>query len=119
MNSDVLASYPAGLTELCFPERRREPRFEVAEPATVTQLIGSPERVPAIVLDISAQGMNLKLARSLPISAPIQIDVQSDMILGEVRYCILEENGSYSVGVEIDQILRNVSEVFRSWAEAR
>jgi hypothetical protein len=44
--------------------------------------------------------------------------MEPDLILGEVRYCIRERDGSYSVGVEVDQILKNVREVARRWAEA-
>ncbi len=95
-------------TDLQFFERRRDHRFERTQLAAVTPLTGAPEILSARVEEISARGMKLDLPRSLPMGTPLQIDVQSDMILGEVRYCNAEQGGSYSVGVEIDQILRNV-----------
>ncbi len=117
MDSNLISSIviPPGLP---FAERRHEPRFETAQFASVTQLTGAPEPLPANVLEVSTRGIKLKLAQSLPVGAPLKIDVRSDLILGEVRYWTPEEDGSYCVGVEIDQIFTNARDVARRWSEA-
>lgn len=118
MDSHVIASHYPGCAGLSLPDRRHEPRLQTALSASVFQLTGSLETLSTTVLEISGRGMKLRLASALPLETPISIEMEPDLILGEVRYCIRERDGSYSVGVEVDQILKNVREVARRWAEA-
>lgn len=117
MDSKISTNYPPAFAGIPFAERRQEPRFKAEQFASVTPLMGTAESLAARVLDISAQGMKLNLPCSLPVGAPIKIDLRSDMVLGEVRYCIPADDGSSEIGIEIDQILKDVREVARRCAE--
>ena len=101
-----------------FLEQRREFRFNAARAAIVTALDRTAEGLSAGILDLSSSGMKLTLSRPVEAGTPVRIDIETDLILGEIRYCIREESGSYTVGIEMDQVLRNANKIPCEWAAA-
>lgn len=81
----------------------------------MTALDSAAQSLAGSILDVSSRGMKLKLDRPLMVDTPVRIDVEVDLILGEIRYCTLKECGSYELGIEMEQILSNAKEVSCRW----
>lgn len=101
------------------PERRCEIRFRTAQSATVTALDGTAQPSDGCILDVSTRGLKLRSDWPLAVDTPVRIDVEADLILGEVRYCSSLECGWYELGIEVDQILSNAKEVAQRWVSRR
>lgn len=56
------------------------------------------------VLDLSRRGLALRLPSPVPISAPIKVEAEDLLLLGEVYYCQREERG-FRVGVMLEHRL--------------
>lgn len=100
------------------PERRCEIRFKTTQNAIVTTLDGTAQTTAGSILDVSTRGMRLKLDRPLAVGAPVRIDVEADLILGEIRYCTQQDGCTYELGIEIAHILSNAKEVAARWVQS-
>ena len=85
-------------------ERRPERRYPADEPVTVTILGGENCVISGRVVNLSGKGMRLVLEREAPIGAPVRVDVDGTILLGEVCYCAREGN-SYYAGLELEHAL--------------
>ena len=87
-------------------EKRREPRFVTNEPAVMQSL--NPLRLgitPVRVLDVSRQGLKLRIGRQFLTGSEIQVKLKDLFVLGEVRYCV--QVGSYFLaGILVEDVLR-------------
>lgn len=81
-------------------ERRREPRFALAEPLVVTLLEASRQRIEASVTDVSRNGLCLRLPCKIPAGTPVQIETQHTLVLGDICYCLPEES-AFRAGVAV------------------
>lgn len=82
-------------------ERRKEPRLKINQDVTITvlgQMIAAP--MQAGVLDISGNGMRLRVPAKIPCGAGIKIDSKNALVLAEVSRCV-REGHSYAVGVTL------------------
>ena len=94
-------------------ENRREQRLPVNAPVTITVLgiLGEPKAV-GTVLDISGSGLRLKLPMPIPCGAPVKLETEDMLMLGEVVRC--EPLGqSYSIGLSLSHSLAALSELER------
>lgn len=91
-------------------EQRREPRFAVQQRVAIT-LLGDPEvRCSARIENVSGRGLGLLMHEMVPPGRAVQIELENDMVLGEVIYC-RREPGGYFLGIELDQILSGLAEL--------
>jgi hypothetical protein len=89
--------------------QRRAPRFETNQCVSVT-LFGEPDiRVTARIRNVSMRGMGLELQGPVAIGAPLKIDFDDGLLLGEVIYC-REDGASFYVGVELEQALYGLAD---------
>ncbi|HXP85509.1 MAG TPA: PilZ domain-containing protein [Bryobacteraceae bacterium] len=75
-------------------ERRREPRIPTKGSASV-QMISpmTPDPMEAQVLDVSRNGLKIRVPRFLKIGAILGMQLRDMWIVGEVRYCVQTEEG--------------------------
>jgi len=82
-------------------ERRKEPRLKIKQAVTITvlgQMVAST--MQAVVLDISGNGMRLRVPAKIPSGAGIKIDSKNALVLAEVNRCVREEH-SYTIAVTL------------------
>ena len=86
-------------------EKRREPRFVTNDPAFVRSL--NPLNLSLIsvqVLDVSRQGLKLRIAQHVLTGSEIQVELKDLFVLGLIRYCV--PVGSFFVaGVLVEDVL--------------
>ena len=93
-------------------DRRAEPRFSIDVSARVTLLAEPPVTVEGRIVNASGRGLRIEVGSPVPASIPVRVDVGDSVLLGETCYCA-PEGGHYSVGLQLDQILAEVSELAR------
>lgn len=79
---------------------RRHPRFDTDAPALIRSLGPSAEQVCGRIADISESGFQLVLPRSMAIDEPIEIDIEGDIYIGEIRN-MTSQAGDWLAGVEL------------------
>ena len=81
-------------------EKRREPRYPAHDPAIIR--IFPNTNLAATVVDVSRNGLRLKLRVRVAVHSQVEITIQpSELVLfGEVRYCGPAPGGYYA-GVSI------------------
>lgn len=85
-------------------DERHEPRFIADQPIKVT-ILGSPETQHAArICNVSGRGLLIEFSSEVAFGAPLKIEVDDAILLGEVVYCRAED-GVYLIGVELDQVL--------------
>ena len=96
--------------------QRRETRFTIDQPVTVTVLGDHPVEHPARVKNASGRGLALELEDPVPPGAALKIQFDDSIVLGEAVYCRAAA-GSYFIGVELDQMLCSLSQLGRKLQE--
>jgi len=89
-------------------ERRRETRFTVGQPVTVSILSGRPSTHSAIVKDGSGNGMALVMPVPVTAGAALQITLEDSLLLGEAIHCSARQDG-YLIGILLDSKLSQLS----------
>lgn len=78
---------------------------------TVLGILGEPKAVGTVV-DMSGSGLRLKLPLPIPCGAPVKLETDDMLMLGEVVRC--EQQGqSYSIGLSLSHSLAALSELER------
>jgi hypothetical protein len=91
-------------------EQRRESRFAANQVVSVT-ILGDPEiHRTGTVKSASGRGLGLVMAFPVGIGAALKIHRPDAILFGEAMYC-RGRNGSYFVGVELQQALFGLSEL--------
>ncbi len=85
-------------------DRRSEPRYAASGPAEVTLLGDHPVSLQGRVLNLSGRGMRVWLPQAAPVGAPVRVDLEGAMFLGEVCYCNPDGDG-YAVGFQLEHVL--------------
>jgi hypothetical protein len=70
---------------------------------------GSPV-IEACVVDISGSGLKVRAPVSVSCGAPVKIDGNNTLILGEVCRCVSEE-GAYTVAIQVSHALSSLVEL--------
>ena len=88
-------------------ERRKEPRIKlnIRQPVILAVLSAAGSHViEAYLLEISGSGLQLRVPKRIPCGAPVKIDWNNTLMLGEICRCE-PEAGAYTVGVQLSQTL--------------
>lgn len=91
-------------------DRRQEPRVETDQEVNITLVGEHPATYVGRVINFSGRGMRLVLAQPLPRKAPIRVDWNDSLLLGEVCYNA-QQGDHYAVGLTLDQALLGVAEL--------
>lgn len=104
--------YNVGVQLLDGNSARREPRFPVDLPAVLT-VVGSAGLSGAIirVADVSASGVGLFGPEPVEIGACVEIKLDLGILFGEVRYCQMDEDKQFRIGVAIYHMLARNNDV--------
>jgi hypothetical protein len=98
-------------------DKRKEPRFETSYAIRLTILgssAGVPDKVvPACIINLSGRGLSLTTEAPVPVGSAVRIDIDDNMLLGEV--CHLNQTGpaSFTCGVHLEQALTAVNDLSR------
>jgi len=87
-------------------EYRREPRYKVAEPATITVChpIHSVE-IRGAVVNVSRSGCRVRTPEPVYCGADVLILVKRAAFFGTVRYCHASAEGTFDIGLRIDRVV--------------
>ncbi len=91
-------------------ERRREARIRTDKPVEVTVLGSREPSSPAQAVEFSGHGLQIVLPQPIPVSAPVKVEGDDWMMLGEVCYC-RQEGIHFVAGLKIEQTLENLQEL--------
>ena len=99
--------FQAGLYIEDCVERRESPRTDAKIPATIFNVPNAAkpqQEYPARILNQSNRGMLVTLPERMPPGAAVRLLAQGKLYVGEVIYCLPEEDG-FKVGLVVDQAL--------------
>ena len=86
-------------------EKRREPRFVTNDSAIINSLNSlSQDFTPVQVLDMSKQGLKLRIEQGILIGSEIQVKLKDLFVLGVIRYCI-QVGSFFLAGVLVEDVL--------------
>lgn len=83
---------------------RREIRLPVDIPAKAT-FPGVPEGLPAVVIGISASGLDVLLPKAVENSSMLAIDIGNGIVFGEVRTCTKLSSGQFQAELTLEEFL--------------
>jgi hypothetical protein len=87
-------------------EKRRETRFVTSDSAFLHSLNSlTLDITPVQVLDVSRQGLKLRIGRQFLTGSEIQVKLKDLFVLGEVRYCI-QVGSFFLVGILVEDVLQ-------------
>lgn len=99
-------------------DQRCEPRFVADQSVTITALGENQFRQTAKVRNASGGGLGLVVKMEISPGTALRIEWEDALVLGEVMFCRPLENG-YFVGVQLEQMLRGLSELRRRFRAFR
>src|SRR6266853_8365 len=87
-------------------EKRREPRFVTNEPAFMQSLNPLNLGLMSVqVLDVSRQGLKLRIAQHVLTGSEIQVELKDLFVLGLIRYCV-QVGSFFLVGILVEDVLQ-------------
>ena len=88
-------------------EERREPRLSIQRGGHVTTLGGGRHSAgaPGVLLDLAVSGMRVHVPYEVTPGTMIFIEMETELVAGEVRRCTKTSNGNYEAGVAITDVL--------------
>jgi hypothetical protein len=87
-------------------EKRREPRFVTNEPAFMQSLNPLNLGLKSVqVLDVSRQGLKLRIAQHVLTGSEIQVELKDLFVLGLIRYCV-QVGSFFLVGILVEDVLQ-------------
>ena len=93
-------------------DRRAEPRVPTDLIARLTVLAEPSITVEGRVINASGRGLRILVDAPVPVNLPVRIDTGDSVLLGEICYCA-PEGGHFGVGLQLDEVLAEVSELAR------
>jgi c-di-GMP-binding flagellar brake protein YcgR len=109
--------FPMILVENNFKERRKFPRIRALHLISYMEMTGEIQKSPvamARTLDISAGGTKLEAYEDLHSNALVEIDIAVKesifSIRGRVKYSQSFSNGNYIVGIEFNEVKKELME---------
>jgi hypothetical protein len=91
-------------------DRRAELRFPVHQPVQLTLLDDSNHQFEATITEVSGRGMRIVAHRALPLSAPVRLDLDDSLVLGEVCYCS-PDGDKFVIGLQLQHSLLRLAEL--------
>lgn len=95
-------------------ERRLRTRHQITHPVRLTLLGADPTSdlpVPGVVLDYSERGMRVRVPQPVAPGAAVRVEIEDQMLLGEVCYCQTLTGGQYAIGLQLEQSLNNLDDL--------
>ena len=88
-------------------EERREPRLSIQRGGHVTALGGSRQSAgaPGVLLDLAVSGMRVHVPYEVAPGTMLFVEMETELVAGEVRRCTKASNGNYEAGVAITDVL--------------
>jgi hypothetical protein len=88
-------------------EERREPRLTIQRGGHISTLGGERESAsaPGVLLDLAVSGMRLHVPYEVTPGTMVFIEMESELVAGEVLRCTKAANGNYEAGVAITDVL--------------
>jgi hypothetical protein len=107
--SNVLpVGIPIGTTQPNNPpstEKRRDPRFVTNDSAIVHSLNSLSQDFTAVqVLDMSKQGLKLRIEQQILTGSEIQVKLKDLFVLGKIRYCV-QVGSFFLAGILVEDVL--------------
>jgi hypothetical protein len=97
-------------------DQRREPRF-IADQSVVVTVLGDPEvQQIARIRNASGRGLSMEIPSKVQPGSALKIELDDSILLGEVIYC-KGGQGSYLLGMELDQALCGLTELGKQLQE--
>jgi hypothetical protein len=99
-------------------ENRREPRIDIAQPVTVTNLDLPAYGLVGRIANFSANGTRLILAQAMARGTMVKVEWGTTILLGEIIYC-LPEGSEFAVGLKLEEALFEkeiVEAIGQSWS---
>src|SRR5271156_6885889 len=113
LTDSALPQAPVPASDEQSMERRHEARLNINVPVTVTVLgMNSEGIMQARVLDVSGKGMQVCLPLPVAPGAPVQVETEDMLFLGEACYSEAVEGG-YIVGLTLSHSLTALAELDR------
>src|SRR6185295_6266207 len=81
-------------------ERRQEPRFSLSQSIRVTLLDPSHKEIRALVIDVSAGGLCLRLPCRISAGTLVKVETPDVLLLGDICYCAPDQDG-FRAGVVV------------------
>lgn len=96
-------------------DERKDFRFETNQPVSLT-ILGKYSRdadthLSACMVNISGRGISLTTKSSVPASSAVRLDVNDNMLLGEVCHSRQTGPSEYICGVRLEQVLTAVGDL--------
>jgi hypothetical protein len=96
--------------------QRRTLRLETDQSVWIT-VFGEPNvQLPGRIKNVSVRGVGLELQGPIAAGAPIKIDLDDGLLLGEVMYCRQDDTCFY-VGVELEHSLCGLADLAQALRE--
>jgi hypothetical protein len=88
-------------------DERREPRLSIHRGGQVTALSGGVDAhsSPGVLVDLAVSGMRLHISREVTPGTVIFVEMESELVAGEVRRCTKLAGGDYEAGIAITDVL--------------
>jgi len=104
----TIGAWPAGGHNPTPPgsERRKEGRYTVAEPASIT--ISQPadfQPIEGQLTDVSRSGLRIRTPRVIHRGAHLHVQLKNMVVFGVARYCRPRAEDEFEVGIEIEQVV--------------
>jgi hypothetical protein len=99
--------------------RRREPRFELDQPVTVSNLEHMGASLTGRLANFSAYGVRLIMDKKLSPGTMVKVEWGNTMLLGEIIYCNAE-GAEFAVGLELEDALYetdSLADLAKGWTE--
>jgi hypothetical protein len=97
-----LVLHPLGKSASIEKGRRSEPRFEVGDDAIVQQLSPlSLDRREVKIVDVSRNGLGILAPEAVMPGTIVQVRININVELGEVRYCLDRGGQGYRIGLRL------------------
>lgn len=91
--------------------RRKEVRIPTGEHLAVGVVSSSgTKRYHCTVVDRSASGLGLRFARHIAPGTRIYVEIESSMVMGEIRYCNPVDDGHYLAGMAVVECVQDMRE---------
>jgi hypothetical protein len=93
-------------------EHRRDHRIPNEQAVSLTVLGDAEMHVAAIIKNISGHGLGLVTSEPVPSGAPVKIEFEDSIYLGEAIYCKPMEDGFF-LGIKITEVLSGLAALSR------
>ena len=93
-------------------QRRKQPRLPAEQTVQLTVLGTTEISIIGQVVNVSGTGVRLLVDCPVEPGSPIQIDLGTSVLVGEVRYCQAEEQ-KVALGIQLEKPVKSANDLTR------